>query len=249
MTRALIGWAVGLGLLIGVWWLGSLWVGAHVMPGPFAVWRELCWDAHAHLMNGLQTIAEAAIGLALAAFVSVGFICVVGIFASAEYVVYPTLTILKSAPAVAFVPLFTRMLGIGMAPKVVVAALIAFFPIAIGGIDGLRATPTAVALMADSYGGYRLRRFWHVRLRYSMLGVLTGLKMAAPMSVVGAVVGEYVVGGSPGGLGAYIITSSVQGQPSAVFGGALVASAIGIAFFCAADGIRRGMTARLRLDG
>ena len=177
------------------------------------------------------TTIEAALGLGLAIMVSSIIVIIVGLFPSTETFIYPFITMVKASPAVAFVPLFMVLVGSGIQCKILISAMISFFPLIVSGIDGLHHVPERFLLMAKGFGTSRYREFRNIKFRYATMGILTGLKTAAPLSVVGAIVGEYVAGGHPSGIGHFIMTQYAMAAMVEVFAGAILASILGIPFF------------------
>ena len=241
-------------LFFGIVTLFLVWAGISkcvpemAFPGPKAVCSALMDSVDIHAPNAVVTALEAGGGLIIAAFGSAVIVMIIGLFPRAEAFFYPAVTLLKASPVVAFVPVFIVLVGFGAACKVLVSALIAFFPLVIGGVDGLRKTPERLLIMAEGYGVTRFDRFRYVTQRYAWLGFLSGLKTAAPLSVVGAIVGEYVAGGLPYGLGQFIMSQTTRTNMTQVFAAALVASVIGMLFFLIAFIVCWGVESRSHVD-
>lgn len=231
MARCLIFSLIGVALLFGVWFVLCLFLSDAILPTPMDVAMSLMHGWRIHLHNVSTTSIEAALGLLIASVASAVIVAVIGCFPSMEPVIYPPITMLKASPAIVFVPLFMVLVGSGMSCKILVSAMISFFPLVVGGIDGLRHVPQKFLMMTKGYGASRLGEFWHVKSRYAAAGFLTGLKTAAPLSIVGAIVGEYVAGGHPSGLGHFIMVQSAMFAMDNVFAGAVMATLLGIGFF------------------
>lgn len=226
-------WLFGLIIIIVIWLLSSLIVGDElILPSPLSVMKSFKSDLIRLLSNGINTAIEAFFGLLISITAAGIIIAIVGIERRSEKVIYPHIVMLKATPAVAYAPIIIILTGsIGIFPKILIASMISFFPIIIGGIDGLKSTPDKLALTADSYGASDIKRFRHINLGYTIYGFFSGLKTAAPLSVVGAIVGEYIIGGTPSGLGTFIISNYLSTNMKGVFSGALFATAIGLMFF------------------
>lgn len=232
MVKSTISILLGLAIIFMVWLALYVFVSDdELLPSPIAVYESLMKDWGVHAKNTSITAIEAATGLLLASVMSYIVVIIVGFFPATENIFYPFITMLKASPAIAFVPLFMVLVGSGMCCKMLVSALIAFFPLIVGGIDGLRHVPQRFLLMAKGYGTSRYSEFINIKSKYVTTGFLTGLKTSAPLSVVGAIVGEYVAGGHPSGLGHFIMAQSVSFHMDEVLAGAACATFLGIAFF------------------
>lgn len=234
VTLSTAPWIAGAGLVAVCWVLAANSLPEIVLPHPERVLTALAREPGVYLDGAANTATEAGLGLLIATVGSLLIISIVAMAPRAEGVFYPYIVLLKATPAVAFVPIFVVLAGIGIWPKILVAAAISFFPIAIGGLSGIRRTPSKVLLMASGYGCGRWRLLAHVTRFYAMRDFLVGMQTAAPLSVVGAMVGEYVAGGSPRGLGTLLMSGYVNTNMVSVFGSALMASGLGLSFFAIA---------------
>jgi len=213
------------------WQLAALLFSQSVVPSPFIVATELVSDPRLHLSNSAATATAASLGIVTAGCAAALLVLIARAYAPARSTVLVGATLLKASPAIVFVPLLIRLLGTGLAPKVSVAAMISFFPMFMGGLDGIAGAPLAVRELASIYGASPWRRLAWVEAPYALSGIMTGLKSSAPLSVVGAIVGEYMIGGTRGGLGSFIMSNSVTISPVGVYVGAVLATSLGLAFF------------------
>lgn len=232
----ILAWVFGIASVVLVWHLTSVAMAPTdmrepVLPGPSPVGQLVAAQPLVFFRLTLQTGLQALIGLFFAAVGSCILITFVGVFRKTEPVAYPYLVMLKASPAVAYVPLFMVFVGTGPACKILVAAMISFFPMVVGGLDGLHATPSRLQLVAEGYGASRWRRFSGLYIGYALAGFLSGLKTSAPLAVVGSIVGEYVAGGRPTGLGSYIMRNTASDLMVSVFAGVLMATILGLMFF------------------
>lgn len=231
------GWRVGrLPLLLLpfaglVAWQVVVWIAAPrawLLPAPADV-AEVLWSDRGRLWFHAQaTMAEAALGFALAAVV--GTALAVAIVASpvAERTLYPWLVASQAIPILAVAPLVAIWLNYGTA-QVIVAFVIAFFPVVVTGVDGLRGVDPALARAARTLGAGRAWTFRHVTFPAALPSLFSGLRMAAVFAVTGAVVAEYV--GADRGLG-YLSEFSTAGFRTDVsFAAIALLAAIGMAFF------------------
>jgi ABC-type nitrate/sulfonate/bicarbonate transport system permease component len=233
--RFAVGWLLGGATLLLLWGAGTTRYGNQLIPSPQDVFLALSHDVCKHFLNAMQTGLEGILGLALASLVGVVLVVAVGLYPDTEPFFYPTITLLKASPAVVFVPLFVVLVGSGTASKVLVSALISFFPLVMGGIDGIKRMPQRLQLSVQVYGASSRSEFRKIGWGYALSGLVSGLKTAAPLSIVGAIVGEYMTGGRPEGIGTYIMTGNANGNYIAVYEGMVTATILGMSFFLFAN--------------
>lgn len=186
--------------------LGVIWqlacqsgIPAFLLPTPRAVWH-VALQQHALLArHAAYTLGE--IGLALLLGVGSGIVLAVTMAASPllRRILFPLVTASQTIPVFALAPLLVLWLGFGIASKVVVAALIIFFPLCLSLFEGLCRTPSGWLDLAHTLTQSRLRQFWHVRWPAALPHFFSGLQMAAILAPVGVVIGEWV--GASEGLG------------------------------------------------
>lgn len=199
-----------------------------LLPSPADV-AQVLWDDRSRLWYHAQaTIAEAAVGFGLAA--SLGFALAVAIVASrgVEAALYPWLVASQAIPILAVAPIVAVWLDYGTA-QVMVAFVVAFFPVVVTGVDGLRGVDPAPGRAARTLGASRAWTFWRVRVPASLPSLFSGLKMAAVFAVTGAVVAEYV--GSDRGLGYLSEFSTAEFRTDRSFAAIALLALIGLAFF------------------
>jgi putative hydroxymethylpyrimidine transport system permease protein len=197
--------------LIGIW---ELYVDLHgatfslVLPAPHQVAQALYTDRGLLWSNFLVTAKEVLLGILLAA--TVGFALSVAIHFSATLrrAVYPLLIASQAVPVVILAPVLVLWLGFGLVPKLVVIALVSFFPIVVTTTAGLAAVDPDLLKLMRTFDASRLRTFWHVELPAALPGLFTGAKIAAAVSVIGAVFAEW--NGANSGLGYVILQSLPQ---------------------------------------
>ena len=223
-------------------WQLVVWIAAPrdwLLPSPAGV-AEVMWDDRSRLWFHAQaTITEAAVGFALAA--SLGFLLAVAIVSSrgVEAALYPWLVASQAIPVLAVAPLVAIWLDYGTA-QVMVAFVVAFFPVVVTGVDGLRGVDPALGRAVRSLGASRWWSFRRVSLPAALPSLFTGLKMAAVFAVTGAVVAEYV--GADRGLGYLSEFSTAEFRTDRSFAAIALLALIGLAFFGAV-----GLAERLAL--
>lgn len=238
---------LGTAMLVVVWFAAATVLPRRVIPSPAAVTLAIVSDWRTHFVNVVQTCVEAFGGIALALGVTAVVVLLVARWPAMEQMLMPPLSIMKAVPAVAFVPLLVKLAGTGSLTKIVISALIAFFPLVIGALDGRRSTPRRLGALADVYGASAWSRFRNVEIGFTLTGLLSGLKTAAPLSVVGAIVAEYLAGGESGGVGTFIMTGYVNIASVQVFSGVVMAAAIGVAFYMLAEVMATSANERLHV--
>jgi NitT/TauT family transport system permease protein len=219
------------------------WVSKLVLPAPSAIgielWRAIREIAVGGPMRGhaLITIDEILGGFAIG--VALGFVLGVLIaeVATARRVLMPYLIALNAAPKIALAPLLLVWFGFGMGSKIVMAALIAFFPLLINVVAGFAAVDPAKLKLMRSFDASKPMTLMKVKLPDAMPTIFAGLKTAIVLAVVGAIVGEFV--GAEGGLGFVIKQSEFQLDVAQTFAVIVLLSAIGIAFFYAIEYLER----------
>ena len=209
---------------------------AWLLPSPTDVADVLWSDRERLWFHARATIAESALGFALAAVI--GTVLAIGIAASqgVERALYPWLVASQAIPILAVAPIIAIWLGYGSA-QVMVAFVIAFFPVVVTGVDGLRGVDPALGNAVRTLGAGRVWAFVHVTLPAALPTLFSGLRMAAVFAVTGAVVAEYV--GADRGLGYLSEFSTAQFRTDVSFAAIALLAAIGVAFFGAVGLVER----------
>ncbi len=198
----------------------------YIMPSPLAVWQRWTGDLGFFYGEGLVTMREAAGGLVLGGGIAVALAAVVAHSRPLERGVLPVAIAVKVTPVVAVAPLFTIWFGFGMLPKVLIAALVTFFPLLINAIVGFRAVnPQALELMhALNASGWAV--FWKLRVPSALPYLLSGLKVSATLALIGAMVAEW--SGAGRGLGRVVLLAHSNLDMPTLFAGILTLATLGI---------------------
>lgn len=213
------------------WWSVSAFklVEEYLVPSPGAT-LGLMGDKWGYIWHHTWvTTYETLIGFALAVLIGVLAAVLMVYSATVERTLYPILLFAQVIPKIAIAPLFVVWLGFGMAPKIVVAVLIAFFPVVISMVTGLKAVDPEMLELSATMGASPLAAFTKIRLPASLPHLFSGLKVAVTLAVTGAVVGEFV--GANEGLGYVILQANGNLDTPMLFAGLLVMSAIGVVLF------------------
>lgn len=210
-----------------------VWESHHVpeymLPAPSEVahnWIDL-WQAGVIWHHTKATLTEAFLGFAVALVVGVGLGYPIARSQLMDELLAPYLAASQAMPVIAFAPLLVVWFGIGLLPKVIICALIVFFPILINTIVGFREVDPQLIKAARGLGAHELRVFWHVELPLALRTLLGGIRMATTLAVAGAVVGEFVA--SDAGLGYLMNLGRTEYRAPIVFSAALTMAFVGIA--------------------
>lgn len=206
-----------------------------IMPSPYETFLDLIFVGKNLLTGGYMlkalwiTTQEVLLGFAIA--VVLGFVLglIVGETAFGEKAVMPYLVAINAMPKVAFAPLFVSWLGFGIASKLALAAFIAIFPVIVGTATGLHAADQNAKMLFRTMGASRWQTLVQLKLPAGMPHFFAGLKNAAVLVVVGAVVGEFLGGGK--GFGEMVRIAAAQLQTPRVFSLIIYLSLLGLAVF------------------
>ena len=218
-------------VLLSAWW----WVTAQelvppfILPSPQATVNTAVEHSAYLLQHTGVTTLETVLGFVIA-FIVGELVAVLMIYSkSLEKTMYPLILFAQVIPKIAIAPLFVVWLGFGLEPKVVVAVLMAFFPIVISGMAGLKSVDPEILELASTMGANPLKTFWKIRLPASLPQLLSGLKVAATLAVTGAVVGEFV--GANEGLGYVILQANGNIDTAMLFAALIIMSLLGVLLF------------------
>lgn len=202
-----------------------------LLPAPSAVVRDT-WAWADRIPGHLWvTFYETVGGFGVAVLVGVPLAIVIVYSPLMRRILYPILLVVQSVPKVALAPLFLIWIGYGPQSNILVAAIVAFFPIVVNTATGLESVEPDLLQLTYALQASALKVFWKVRLPWALPHVFSGMKVAMSLAVIGAVVGEFV--GSDRGLGYLILTASSNMNTAIVFGVMAVLSALGASVFWA----------------
>ena len=233
-TTGLATWLLPVSILIGLVAAWELWVNlADVpkwqLPAPSEIAEELVSSSDLLWKHTLVTLQEIVFGFLAA--LAAGLVLAGGIAYSRvlERSVYPIVIASQTVPIIAIAPLLLIWVGYGLTPKIIIVALICFYPIAVNTVDGLKATDPDMVNMVRTLGASRWQVFTKLQIPTALPFMFSGIKIGVSVSVIAAVIGEWV--GASEGLG-YLITYS---QPlfltARVFAAIFVLSVMGIGLF------------------
>lgn len=231
--------AIGAVTLLLAWQLVVTVFGVphYIVPTPLAVFDDLVRERRLIASNAVPTALESFFGFLLGngAAVAVAILFVANRYLRLTY--FPIVLFFNTIPILALAPIVVLIFGLGMFPKVVVAAIVCFFPTLVNMIRGLE-SPTATELdLVHSLCATRAQIFLHLRLPRSVPYLFAALRIAAQTSVIGALVGEWI--GTNKGLGALIIESTFNYHAERLYAAVFVSSLLAIVFFAIVSALER----------
>jgi NitT/TauT family transport system permease protein len=181
------------------WAARAGWIADYVVPAPSAIAAQII-DMHRLLLfHTYITALEILLGFLLAVVGGIAIAMAMVYLRVVERVMYPWIVVSQVVPKVAVGPLLLMWLGFGLFPKVLIAFLVAFFPVLVGAMVGFRSVEQEPLFLLRSMGANRWRIFWNVQVPTALPNIFAGMKVAITLAVVGAIVGEFI--GANVGLG------------------------------------------------
>jgi ABC-type nitrate/sulfonate/bicarbonate transport system permease component len=223
--------AIVVAALIGIWQLvvREFDVKPYVLPAPSSIARETVTDWNILFPNLRVTVKEMLLGFALATGVGVLLGTLIAMSTVFRRGVFPLVIASQTVPVIAIAPVLVIWFGYDILPRVLVTALIAFFPLTVNTVTGLRAVDPELVRLFRSLNASRLQIFRKLTFPSGLPYIFAGLKVAATLSVIGATVGEWV--GADKGLGYQIVTDTSQLETTRVFAAIFLLSLSGIALY------------------
>ena len=229
--RAVLLPVLGLATVIAVWWLSVLAFGVKeiFLPTPGAVVTAFLKQP-GDILDGVWTTSqEMLIGYGLAIVVGLVIAFLLSASRTLHQMFYPLVVVANAIPKVAVAPLLVYSIGLGLTSKTVIVFLVSFFPIVVASHAGFVSTPAEFAELARALSASRLQTFAKVRFPGALPQIFVGLKVAAPLAAVGAVVGEF--SGALHGLALELFAYSGQGRAAEGFAAVVVLSILALALF------------------
>jgi NitT/TauT family transport system permease protein len=208
-----------------------------IVPAPSAILGEGWEWRYRFIGHTWVTLYETLGGFALSIAVGVPLAVLIVYSPALRNALYPLIVLTQSVPKIAIAPVLLLVLGAGEVPKVVVAFLVAFFPVVVDTATGLAATPPELLDLSRSYRASAFKTFLKVRLPMALPFFFAGAKVAITLSVIGAVVGEFV--GSDRGLGYVILSATSYWKTELAFSSMILLSVMAILLFGAVSLVER----------
>jgi NitT/TauT family transport system permease protein len=202
---------------------------AYLVPSPSAIWKETSAMAGPVWTHTLATTTTVMLGFIVSIIVSLPLGVVLASSPAIANAIYPLLVLTQSIPKVALAPILVVVLGTNELPRIVVTFLVAFFPLVLSIAAGLTSVPPELIELGRACRASRMQELWRIRLPYAIPFVFSGLKAAIALSVVGAVVAEFV--NADRGLGYLIVTATAFFKVPLAWGALLLLSFLGIVLF------------------
>jgi len=202
----------------------------YLLPAPSQIAVALKQDWTQYLGPATWvTLREVLIGFVIAAVLGIGLAIVLHLSGPLRRAVYPLLIASQTIPIIVLAPILVILLGYGILPKLVIVALICFFPIVVNGLDGLRSVDEDFIQMMHTLDAGRWAIFRRIEFPAALPAIFSGMRIAATFASIGAVFGEYA--GSSAGLGFVIQAATPNLQTSRIFGAIFILTVIALTLF------------------
>lgn len=201
----------------------------YILPSPLQVVEKI-WLLREPLfaIHLPATLLIIAIGLAISIVLGVMLALLMDASRWLERTFYPLLVVSQTIPTTALAPIFVLWFGYTIWSKVLVTVLIAFFPVAMNTFEGLRSVKKGQLELLQTFGANRWQQFWKLKVPAALPSFFTGLKIAVPLTVIGAAIGEWL--GAQSGLGYFSKRMMTQMDGAGVFAPIVVLSLMAIIF-------------------
>jgi NitT/TauT family transport system permease protein len=224
---------LGIALILIAWqlYIHVFAINRIVLPSPVDILTAsiVHWDTL--LRESWPTFLESVLGFVLAIVIGIPFAVCVATSRVLNLTLYPILIATQSVPKVAIAPIILVWFGLGMQSKLVIAFLVAFFPIVVDTAAGIRATPEGLLELARSLRASSSQIFFKIQFPAALPFIFAGAKVAVTLALIGAVIGEFV--GSTSGLGNLLLAANSQLDSPLAWAALVWLSLLGILLFAA----------------
>ena len=211
-------YAFGVCAFLLVLWQAAIWFfdpPQYLFPSPLAVTKVLVGNFSYLLTNMAVTVQEMLLGFLVGSLGGILVALLLSQFPVLDRYLMPLVVLTQTLPVFAIAPLLVIWFGFGIGSKIVMASLIIFFPVAVAFYEGLKSTSHTWLDLAQSWGMSDLQTLLHFRIPAALPSLMTGLKVAATIAPIGAIVGEWA--GAAGGLGFVMLQANARTQTATVF--------------------------------
>jgi NitT/TauT family transport system permease protein len=227
-------------VIVGVWqaYITTAAVSPFILPSPASVWAawiELLQSPRAWAHTEV-TASETLVGFLWGLVVGVGLGVLIGRIPWLETTLNPFIIAIQVVPKVAFVPLFVLWFGFGMTSKVIVAAVLAFFPILTNTVLGVKSVDAGHRDVMTSLNASRFEVFRRLELPSALPYILTGMEVGVVLAIIGAIVGEYLGGNT--GLGYLLIGRMNAFETDGLFAVMIHMTLLGFVFYFTIGALR-----------
>jgi NitT/TauT family transport system permease protein len=204
------------------------WVASYLVPTPTAILTAMIQSRAELTQAFLKTSAGALVGFALSTFSGVAIAVLLSSSRTIQRSFYPYAVFFQTVPIIAIAPLLVIWFGYGMRTVIASAFVVSLFPVIANTLTGLLSTDPALRDLFQLYGASRRVTLFKLSFPAALPQILTGLRVASGLAVIGAIVGEFI-GGE--GLGSVVDVARTQQRVDKVFAAVLLASVLGLALF------------------
>ncbi len=201
----------------------------YLLPAPSRVLRTLWENPAIYATATLYTLGEALAGLLIGILAGTLIACLLTLMPGIEDGVMTLAILVKSTPMVAIAPLLTIWLGFGILPKIIITALLTFFPVLVNVLSGLQRVDAALLDLFSSWNASRWEVFKYLRAPSALPYIFAALKISAPLALIGAVVAEWT--GASGGLGQSMWLAYANLNLPYLFAAIFILAAIGMLLY------------------
>ena len=210
------------------WLVRAGWIKAFLVPPPSAIFETILRDWRELFLALAKTSTGAIVGFALSAFAGVAIAVFLSSSRAIQEAFYPYAVFFQTVPIIAIAPLLVIWFGYGLRTVVASAFIVSIFPVIANTLNGILSTDPALRDLFRLYGASAAVTLRKLRFPAALPQILTGLRIAGGLAVIGAIVGEFI-GGQ--GLGSVIDVARTQQRTDKVFAAVLLASVLGLALF------------------
>jgi putative hydroxymethylpyrimidine transport system permease protein len=204
-----------------------------MLPTPLSVAQALVSQRDYLFQNTLVTLAEILLGLFFGTILGGLAALAMAVLPPLQRWVMPVLVLSQAIPVFALAPILVLWFGFGMASKVIMTVLVIFFPVTAALADGLRQTEPGWLDLAATMNASRLGVLWKIRLPAALPSFASGLRVAAALAPIGAVIGEWV--GASSGLGYVMINANARIETDVMFAALFILCVVAVCLFTAVD--------------
>ncbi len=233
-------WPAGTAVAVVAAWYGAVLafhIPPYLLPLPGAVLDRMREDAPFLARHTSVTAGEALGGFVLSALLGIALALLIVSFRVADRALMPWLVLSQTFPKIALAPLVVVWFGLGFGPKLAVTFLVAFFPVVIGTVVGLRSAEREVLELARSLRAGWWATLWYFRFPLALPSMFAGLKIAVAFSVVGAVIAEWV--GATEGLGYLLLQANANLDTTLLFAVLAALTAVGLVLYYTVEAAER----------
>jgi NitT/TauT family transport system permease protein len=227
-------WALGLFCLLLVIWQAAvllLLIPEIILPSPVAIADYLIRRNQLFLRHTWPTLIQTVLGFGLAVVGGILLAVLVSLTEIGKRGIMPLLVIAQIVPKIAVAPLLMLWFGLGDLSRVLIAFLIAFFPIVINTVSGLGSVSQEIALLGRAFARSRWEFFWKIQLPHALPYIFDGMKVSITLAIIGVIVAEFV--SSQSGLGYLIMFANGRLDTVMMMSSITVLSVVGLALYCA----------------